>query len=84
MQVLGLPNNGLVEIAKLNDLIDWMNENGADYYMMVGNPKYVFELSTLNGKVKVSYKEWIIKGVEGEFYPCAEEIFKKTYEEVVS
>ena len=26
--------------------------------------------------------DWFIKGVEGEFYPCGDEIFKKTYEKV--
>jgi len=25
---------------------------------------------------------YIIKGVEGEFYPCQEKIFEKTYEHV--
>ena len=25
---------------------------------------------------------WIIKGIKGEFYPCAPDIFKETYEEV--
>ena len=27
--------------------------------------------------------DWIIKGVQGEFYPCKPEIFEKTYEKVV-
>lgn len=26
--------------------------------------------------------DYIIKGVEGEFYPCKPRIFKKTYEEL--
>ena len=26
--------------------------------------------------------DWIIKGVQGEFYPCKPDIFKQTYEEV--
>jgi hypothetical protein len=26
--------------------------------------------------------DFIIKGVNGEFYPCKPDIFKKTYEEV--
>lgn len=25
--------------------------------------------------------DWIIKGVQGEFYPCNEEVFAQTYEE---
>jgi hypothetical protein len=27
--------------------------------------------------------DFIIKGVNGEFYPCKPDIFKKTYEEVI-
>jgi len=27
-----------------------------------------------------SMGDWVIKGVEGEFYPCKPDIFEKTYE----
>lgn len=30
----------------------------------------------------ISEGDHIIKGVNGEFYPCKADIFKKTYEEV--
>jgi hypothetical protein len=26
--------------------------------------------------------DWVIKGVQGEFYPCTDEVFKATYEKV--
>ena len=39
-------------------------------------------ISTLEGDMIVSNKDYIIKGVNGEFYPCKPDIFKKTYEEV--
>ena len=26
--------------------------------------------------------DWIIKGIKGEFYPCRDEVFQETYEEV--
>ena len=26
--------------------------------------------------------DWVIKGLAGEFYPCSDEVFQKTYEEV--
>ena len=29
--------------------------------------------------VKFQYTDWIIKGVKGEFYPCADETFQATY-----
>lgn len=39
-------------------------------------------IATLEGAMRVSIKDFIIKGVKGEFYPCKPDIFKATYEEV--
>lgn len=38
---------------------------------------------TLEGEMQAIPSDYIIKGVHGEFYPCKEAIFKKTYSEVV-
>jgi|TARA_R110000851_G_scaffold298994_6_gene454806 hypothetical protein len=38
-------------------------------------------IKTLEGVMEVSEKDYIIKGVKGEFYPCKPDIFKMTYEE---
>lgn len=35
---------------------------------------------TLEGKMKASVGDWIIKGVRGEFYPCKPDIFNQIYE----
>ena len=37
---------------------------------------------TLEGPLRVKPKDWIIKGVQGEFYPCKPDIFAATYEPV--
>jgi hypothetical protein len=37
-------------------------------------------ISTLEGDMTVSSGDFIIKGVNGEFYPCKPDIFAKTYE----
>jgi len=37
-------------------------------------------IQTLEGNMKASFGDWIIKGVAGEFYPCKPEIFERTYE----
>lgn len=42
-----------------------------------------FKLSTLEGVMEASLGDYIIRGVDGEFYPCKPDIFKKTYEEVI-
>lgn len=39
-------------------------------------------IETLEGTMRVSIGDYIIKGVKGEFYPCKPDIFEQTYEEV--
>ena len=39
-------------------------------------------VNTLEGKMLVSIGDYIIKGINGEFYPCKPDIFDKTYEKV--
>jgi len=38
-----------------------------------------FHIDTLEGCMKASLGDWIIKGVKGEFYPCKPDIFEATY-----
>lgn len=37
-------------------------------------------ISTLEGNMSISPGDYIIKGVQGEFYPCKPDIFEQTYE----
>lgn len=37
-------------------------------------------IKTLEGDIEASPGDWIIRGVEGEFYPCKPSIFAGTYE----
>jgi hypothetical protein len=37
-------------------------------------------IPTLEGQHIASNLDWIIKGVNGELYPCKPEIFEKTYD----
>lgn len=37
-------------------------------------------IPTLEGDMEASLGDYIIKGVNGEFYPCKPDIFEKTYE----
>lgn len=40
-------------------------------------------IPTLEGLMRVKYRDYIIKGVQGEFYPCKPDIFEATYEKVL-
>lgn len=39
---------------------------------------------TLEGRMRCNVGDWIIKGVQGEFYPCRNDIFIQTYRKVGS
>lgn len=55
-------------------------ENTRINYEDKANP-YV-KIKTLEGIMEASVGDYIIKGVNGEFYLCKPDIFAKTYEEV--
>jgi hypothetical protein len=40
------------------------------------------EIKTLEGTMTGNYGNYIIKGVNGEIYPCKPDIFEKTYDKV--
>lgn len=40
-------------------------------------------VNTLEGTMIVNYGDYIIKGVNNEFYPCKPDIFKQIYEEII-
>jgi len=49
-------------------------------YKDIDDPK--LKIETLEGTMNASLGDWIIKGVNGEFYPCKPDIFEKTYEQI--
>ena len=51
---------------------------GHDY--RVDPTRLQVHILTLEGTMVASVGDWIIKGVNGEFYPCKPDIFDKTYE----
>jgi hypothetical protein len=46
------------------------------------HPNGGMTIATLEGAMHASLGDFIIKGVNGEFYPCKSDIFAKTYEAV--
>ena len=45
-----------------------------------GVPHEELIIHTLEGDMAASRNDFIIKGIDGEFYPCKPDIFSKTYE----
>lgn len=52
----------------------------AAYEAGAGHVKADVTIHTLEGDMSASAGDYIIKGVNGEFYPCKPDIFDKTYE----
>lgn len=53
-----------------------------DFYKGTGEYKRIISIriKTLEGKMNCAEGDYIIKGVQGEFYPCKPDIFEATYE----
>lgn len=52
----------------------------AAYEVNAAPPSVEIIIHTLEGDMRASVGDYIIKGVDGEFYPCKPDIFEKTYE----
>jgi hypothetical protein len=68
----------LTDAKSVLDIEDWINSGDVGFST---NPPTLW-IDTLEGRIEASVGDWIIKGVEGEFYPCKNNIFIKTYQEV--
>lgn len=65
------------QLVKGADWPDWMVERISS---ITKNEDGTISIATLEGVMLASVGDWIIKGVEGELYPCKPDIFEKTYE----
>lgn len=67
------------EKEHIDRTLDFCNNNENIQYNPRDNEYYIH---TLEGNMKVSEGDYIIKGINGEFYPCKPDIFEKTYEKL--
>ena len=68
----------LTNAKSVLDIEEWINNPTVGFST---NPPTIW-IDTLEGRMTVNQGDWIIKGVNGEFYPCKDSIFVKTYQEV--
>ena len=52
------------------------------YPTQQGTSGGTLSIGTLEGQHLVSWGDWIIRGIQGELYPCKPDIFEATYEPV--
>jgi hypothetical protein len=63
------------------EIAGWMLGNGfRDFRVHGDRAPFGIAIQTLEGEMVASPGDWIIRGVQGEFYPCKPDIFAETYE----
>lgn len=74
------------QVGGSTDMPDWLKkEIGENVHEQTYMGKlHYYLIITREGTMRASAYDWIIRGVEGELYPCKPEIFRKTYERVVA
>lgn len=65
---------------RIDNCPDWFMDKVTDL-SIITHEKHCF-IETLEGLMKANYGDYIIRGVDGEVYPCKPDIFEKTYEAV--
>lgn len=71
------------------DALEWTEINQRAMFEFLGENFYIDNrveggliIKTLEGEHVAAIGDYIIKGIQGEFYPCKPDIFAKTYEKV--
>ena len=70
------------------EAIQWTGDNTKEIQMFTKGHLFECEhnnkllIITLEGDIHANIGDYIIKGINGEFYPCKADFFKKTYEEI--
>lgn len=70
----------------ISELMDWtagLGDEFFEHFILVGGPESgapSLRVKTLEGtSYDVPTRHYIIRGVKGEYYPCAPDIFEQTY-----
>lgn len=66
----------------MDGLVAWINEGKTGLDHLAWHNGTTIFVPTLEGVMRAECGDWIIKGVQGEFYPIKAEIFAETYEAV--
>jgi len=71
------------QLVEGSRLPDWFSYGHIKSEIGLGGIRYLYALiETLEGTMTADEGDWIIKGVQGEIYPCKPDIFEATYEPV--
>lgn len=64
-------------------IVQWIDREDGRHTPAAWDPASgVLSIGTLEGNMRVSVGDYVIRGVQGEYYPCKPRIFRATYEAV--
>lgn len=62
-------------------VIAWLTASEADFvYDKMTQTLKINTMESHNAPLTVCIGDWVIRGIQGEFYPCAPDIFEESYE----
>lgn len=75
-------------VKNRSSIINWIVNNGGNaswhcnngIECAEGDAGHTIRIKTLEGDMDASFGDYVIRGVNGEFYPCKPDIFAKTYD----
>lgn len=65
--------------AMFSDRPEWLINEFGKNILFFDEPN-TLTIVTLEGNMRAGEYDYIVKGINGEFYPCKADIFEKTYE----
>jgi hypothetical protein len=64
----------------VDEILEWLGRAGEDSGLHKAGALQSLVVNTLEGDLTASPGDWIIRGVQGEFYACKPGIFESTFE----
>lgn len=74
------------DLGNIHEISNWINDIDPRFNPHVEfdpSGEVVFVIATLEGNHYAASGDWIIRGVQDEFYPCKPDIFEQTYDPIV-
>ena len=65
-----------------DNVLLWVAKSDRELQVNFQNDEPSLFIKTLEGTHEAKFGDFIIKGVQGEYYPCKPDIFEATYEKV--
>jgi hypothetical protein len=66
------------DLTTRDGILQWMRDNDTSY----SATQHTITIPTHMGKMDCNEGDWVVRGLEGEFYPINDSKFQETYEEI--